>query len=157
VTRHARRAVGLNHGDGNAPQAPFGDGADVLRDPLAAGDRLLSRTNESAVISLRDHVGREQALERGDVAGLRRGNERMQEALLLVVADACSPSTCHMLACASDELTRVGLFDAENFGDFFVRVVECLAQHVRGALGRREAFEQHEDRELQCLATLGAH
>ena len=47
-----------------------------------------------------------------------------------------------MLACAGDELTRVGLFDAESFRNLFIRVVESFAQHVRGAFRRREPFEQ---------------
>lgn len=37
-----------------------------------------------------------------------------------------------------------------------VRVVEGFAQHVRGAFGRREPFEQQEDGELQRFAALGA-
>ena len=43
-------------------------------------------------------------------------------ASLLGVADACSPPIRHMLACARDELTRVGLFDAENLRNLFIRV-----------------------------------
>jgi hypothetical protein len=80
----------------------------------------------------------------------------MQEAFLIVVADACSPSIRDMLACAGDELTRVGLFDAKHLRNLFIWVVEGFAQHVRGAFRRRERFEQHEDGELQRLAALGA-
>ena len=95
-------------------------------------------------------------LELSDIAALRRRNERIKEASLIGVADACSPSIRDMLVCAGDELTRVGLFDAENLRNLFIRVVESFAQHVGGAFRRREPFEQHEDRELQRLATLGA-
>ena len=95
-------------------------------------------------------------LELSDIAALRRRNERIKEASLIGVADACSPSIRDMLVCAGDELTRVGLFDAVNLRNLFIRVVESFAQHVGGAFRRREPFEQHEDRELQHLATLGA-
>ena len=116
--------------------APFRNRRDVPCDPLAADDRLLSRANEPAAIGLRTHFGGEQALELGEIAVLRRGNERMQEAFLIVVADACSPSLRDMLACAGDELTRVGLFDAENLRNLPIRIVEGFAQHVGAAFRR---------------------
>lgn len=94
------------------------------------------RTNESAAIRLRDDVRGEQALELGEIAGLRRGNERMEEAALLGAADACSPSIRDVLSCAGDELARVGLFDVENLRNLAIWVVEGFAQHVRGAFRR---------------------
>jgi hypothetical protein len=83
--------------------------------------------------------------EAGDVAAPRRGDERVKQALLFGVADAGTPSICDMLARARRELTRVGLFEAQDFADLSVRAVEGFAQHVvERALGSCRVG-RHED------------
>lgn len=61
-----------------------------------------------------------------------------------------------MLSRTRGELAGVGLSDVEELSNVLVRVVEGFSQHERRALGRREAFEQYVDGELQCLAAFGA-
>ncbi len=90
-------------------------------------------------------VGTEHLLELGQVAGLRRGRQRGQQALVLAAVHRQAALAGEPAARAGDELPGVGLGELEDVRDLPVGVVERLAEDVGGALGRRQLLEQRAD------------
>ena len=78
----------------------------------------------------------EEAFERGGVAILCGGCERVEEPALLGRPDPCSATLSQAPSRARDELPRVRFLESEYAGDVVVRVLECLTKDVRGPLRR---------------------
>ena len=58
-----------------------------------------------------------------------------------------------MLPSASHHLPRIGLFKPKDVRDLAIRVVERLSKDVRSPFRRRQPLQQHQNPQLQRLAS----
>jgi hypothetical protein len=54
-----------------------------------------------------------------------------------------------------DQVPRTVHIGADDLGDLRVRIVEHLTQQERGPLPRRQALQQHQERQRQRVGDLG--
>jgi hypothetical protein len=94
-------------------------------------------------------------LEAVDVALPRRRGEGVEELSMLAAAHRSAPVDGHAPAGAAGQLAGIGLGGPQELGDAWVRVVERLVEHEGGALGRREALEQHQEASGHFVVVLG--
>lgn len=138
-------SVGLEEFKSDAGPEMGREGSDEFGDTIAANDRSTCRAHGATAVGVRDHVSREESFECGDVTISGRSNERFEETVLLGETGGSAASFSDVLASPGYKLTRVGFFYPNDFSNLAVRIIEGFAQHIGGALGGREFFEQNED------------
>ena len=98
-----------------------------------------------------------ESLERGKLAFLSRGDERIHEAALLHHVDSPPTSLCDVPPRAGNQLPRIGFAHLQDLSDLSVRIVEGFSKDIRGSFGGSEPFEQQQHRELERLTALRSH
>jgi hypothetical protein len=125
--------------------------------PFRPVQRLTQDLALAAAVADRDHVRGEQAQQRAQVPAARRLEETAGY-LVTLLAGGVEPGLAlvNMAPGADEDLPAVRLGLACDLGDLGIRVAEDLVQEEHGTLGRRQAFEQDEERHGQGIGHFGA-
>jgi hypothetical protein len=91
-----------------------------------------------------------------DVSGLRGGDERVEETLLLGEAYRPAMLTAETAAGTGDGAAGVHLAQREDLPDLPVRVIKRLPQDVGGTFSGRKLLQEVAQRQLERFALLGA-
>ncbi len=128
------------------------------RDAVAAAQRARQGGHLAAAVASQLNVVGEQRLEPRKVALLGGSEEPPGQLVALLTRGLeAGPTLLDVASCSRRELTDVVLALADDLGDLRVVVVEHIVQDQRSPLLRREALEQHEQRQRQrvgCLSVL---
>ena len=133
----------------SVPAISFGDA-------LASVDRLRPGRRLAAAVAVDDDVGRQHLLERSEVSTFGRGEEALDELVTLLPRGfEPRPALVDVPPRTDVELPAVVLGSVDDPGDLVVAVVEDLAEEEDGALDRREALQQDEERHRERVRRLG--
>ena len=138
-------------------QGPLDLDADQLGHLLAPVQRSDERDLAlAAAVPVEQHVRGQPLEQAAHVAAARHGQEQGGELLALGPGRLePRPSLVDAAAGPGEHLPAGGLGLAGDAGDLAVAVAEYLAEQEHGALGRRQALQQHQERQRQRVGGLG--
>src|SRR5215831_11640510 len=94
----------------------------------------------------------ENLLERAELAGLRRRQERFEKTSSVRHRNRFLMLGGEPFSRAADELAACYFTGSDNVGNVLVWIVEGLTQHVRGSFRGGQPLEQEHDRGLEGFA-----
>jgi len=104
-----------------------------------------------AAVGPDDKVSSQKLFQLGEVAGLRRSEERLHEPPMRGRVNRLTPLSGDPFVGPPNKLPRVVRLQVKNVGDSPVGVVECFAEQICRPFGGRQFRQQQPDRPIHLL------